>query len=111
VTEKLVRTRTPGYCDQEFAHDGRIEAGDVVLVTTYMPSSEAVRAFGAPPFARVRTCSWCLRRQMQSRHTRERTAEPIVAKWFALTGDPEPHDSIPAALAGSTTQKNAEVEL
>jgi len=93
MSEKLVRTRKSGYCDHQFAHDGRIEVGDVVLVTTNMPSSEVVRAFGATPFSRYRTCSWCLRRKMSSRHERDRTDQQIVAKWFALNGEPLPNDS------------------
>tara|TARA_R110002051_G_scaffold314950_5_gene392671 strand:- start:4794 stop:5180 length:387 start_codon:yes stop_codon:yes gene_type:complete len=90
MAEKLVRTRTAGYCDQQFAHDGRIEPGDIALVTTHMPSSEAVRDFGVQPFSRSRTCSWCLRRQMASRHSRERTHQRTVKRWFELTGEPEP---------------------
>ena len=60
ASQKLVTTRTPGWCDSEFAHPGVISAGDRILVTTHMPRSEAVNSFGVKPFTRTRRCKWCL---------------------------------------------------
>lgn len=65
-TSKIVRTRKSGWCDSEFAHPGRILPHDRVLVITYFPRDEEVRDFGAPPFARVRVCSWCLAREEET---------------------------------------------
>lgn len=88
MSEKIVRARTAGTCSQEFAHPSTISPGDVVMVTTVMPRSE-LAGMGVKPFTRFRTCSWCLNRQMESRHTRERTHQPLVERWRALTGNPE----------------------
>lgn len=57
--EQFVRTRTPGWCDSEFAHPGAIQRGDIVTVTTYYPRGEHVRDFGVAPFTRTRKCEWC----------------------------------------------------
>lgn len=88
--ERLVRTRKPGWCDADFAHPSEIRAGNVVLVTTHYPSSEAVSDFGVAPWTRTRKCSWCVRRDMESEYTRVRTDSALVARWNELTGDPEP---------------------
>lgn len=61
-SRKIVRTRTAGWCDSDFAHPSRIEAGDRVEVTTYFPSDENVRDFGALSLHRYRRCSWCVAR-------------------------------------------------
>ncbi|MFE6966860.1 hypothetical protein ACFVAJ_17250 [Agromyces sp. NPDC057679] len=87
---EIVRTRKHGWCDQEFAHPGEINPGDVVLVTTYMPTDEAVRDFGVPPWTRTRTCAWCVRRDMEDRHERERMKPALVVRWRELTGAAEP---------------------
>jgi hypothetical protein len=63
-SRKLVRTRRSGWCDQEFAHPGEIRPGDLVLVTTYMPTDEHVRDFGVRPFTRTRMCGWCVERDI-----------------------------------------------
>jgi len=60
---KIVKSRKAGTCSAEFAHPCQINPGDRVLVVTYFPSDEACRDFGAPPFARIRLCSWCLARE------------------------------------------------
>lgn len=93
MTEKVVRTRKAGVCSQEFCHPNTITPGDVVLVTTVMPSSELARDFGAKPWTRFRTCSWCLTRRMESRRERERTDNRLVERWRALTGNTESGDS------------------
>lgn len=61
-SHKVVHTRTPGWCDSDFAHPGKIEVGDRIRVTTYFPSDENVREFGALALQRYRQCSWCLER-------------------------------------------------
>lgn len=58
--QRFVRTRTPGWCDSEFAHPGQIRHGDIVRVTTYFPRGEHVRDFGVRPFTRTRSCQWCV---------------------------------------------------
>lgn len=78
---KIVRTRKAGWCDDEFAHYGRIDVGDRVEITTYFPSDEHVRDFGVRAFARYRRCSWCLSRD------EARAAE--LAEYAART---DPHD-------------------
>ena len=60
MSERFVRTRTAGYCDAEFAHDGRIAPGDIVAVETHYPRGEAVSAFNVPPLTRTRRCEWCV---------------------------------------------------
>lgn len=55
-----MRTRTPGWCDSEFAHPGEIHVGDIVQITTYFPRGEHVRDFGVKPFTRTRACQWCV---------------------------------------------------
>lgn len=77
---QFVRTRTPGWCDSEFAHPGAIRVGDIVQVTTYFPRGEHVRDFGVKPFTRTRACQWCVlvneataaSRGMQALHLRDR---------------------------------------
>lgn len=91
--EKLVRTRKGGWCDSEFAHPGEIRRGDVVIVQTHYPRSEAVRDFGVRPFTRTRRCAWCVSRDMLTPYTRERTDPALVRQWHELTGTPEPHVS------------------
>lgn len=61
-SRKIVRTRTAGWCDADFAHPGRINVGDRVQVTTYFPSDEHVQDFGALSLKRYRKCAWCLER-------------------------------------------------
>lgn len=84
-SREIVRTRTAGWCSQEYAHPGAIEPGDVVLVTTYMPSDEMVRHFGVAPFTRTRMCAWCVCRDMESDHQRQRMNPELVKRWRELT--------------------------
>lgn len=57
---RFVRTRTPGWCDSDFAHPGRIGYGDIVGVHTVYPRDEYARDFGVKPFTRWRRCQWCV---------------------------------------------------
>ncbi len=59
-SDRYVRTRTPGVCAAEFFHPNQIGIGDIIRVTTYFPSDEAVTCFGQRPFTRTRVCQWCV---------------------------------------------------
>lgn len=66
-SRKIVRTRKAGWCDSEFAHPGRISVGDRIEVTTYFPRDEQVRDFGALELKKYRRCSWCVKRDEETR--------------------------------------------
>lgn len=70
---RVVRTRTPGWCDSAFAHPGRIDVGDRVQVVTFFPSDEHVRDFGVMALHRYRQCTWCVDRHEAERARRDGT--------------------------------------
>lgn len=90
--QTLVKTRKGGYCDLEFAHDGRIEVGDVILVETVYPRSELTH-MGVAPWTRFRTCKWCLERKFSERYHRDRMTDAFKARWYELTGNDPVEDA------------------
>lgn len=86
---KLVHTRTPGWCSNEFAHHGQISAGDLIRVVTAFPGHDF-----APAWSRIRICNWCLVDQCKLRHYAGYRCEGCgYVKPRAFWLDPKPTDS------------------
>lgn len=71
---KIVRTRTAGWCEDDFAHPSKIEVGDRIKVITLFPREHH---YTTKTPIRIRKCSWCLEEEIL------REAEAV--EWAALS--------------------------